>query len=352
MQYKSKVQKKYAILFAGVLAITSSIAEAADGVWLINPTVGYQWFDNDRQLDDNRLFGLGLEHHYNDTWGVELKYLDSNLDGDAGSIGADLGQLMFEGMYIVGKYNQFQPYLAAGLGHANLDYDVGNSNKETQATAGIGARYWLSDRWSAKTDLRMVHGIDDSDNDKLLTLAISYAFNKTETRKPTKQVAASTPEMLEPRPVDSDGDGVVDSVDKCPKTPYGTTVDNTGCTQKLVQNKTISLDVKFASGDDRITNNYLAEIEKIARFMQQYPTVNGTIEGHTDNVGASEYNKQLSQRRANAVRNVLVERFGVDGKRLKSVGYGKEMPIADNNTAGGRQLNRRVVAVFSAEVTK
>ena len=60
----------------------------------------------------------------------------------------------------------------------------------------------------------------------------------------------------------------------------------------------------------------------------------------------------MSQRRADAVRNVLIERFGIDASRLTAIGYGESRPIADNTTAAGRQDNRRVVATFKAEVTE
>ena len=82
--------------------------------------------------------------------------------------------------------------------------------------------------------------------------------------------------------------------------------------------------------------------------MKQYPMTDTVIEGHTDSVGTAAYNLSLSQRRAEAVRQVLIDQFKVDASRLTSVGYGEERPIADNRTAEGRQLNRRVVAVVSA----
>jgi OOP family OmpA-OmpF porin len=72
------------------------------------------------------------------------------------------------------------------------------------------------------------------------------------------------------------------------------------------------------------------------------------VEGHTDSKGTNAYNLSLSQRRAEAVRQVLIDQFKVEPSRLSSVGYGEERPVADNKTEQGRQLNRRVVAVVSA----
>ena len=343
------------LLLAGMLAVASGFTTATDGKWFINPTIGYQWFNNDRYLDDSELAGLALEYHYNKEFGVELKYFNSSPDGDDGNIDADLNQLMIEGLKILDNYGQFQPHLAAGLSHADFDYDVGGSNKETQITAGGGVRYWLSERWSTKADLRAVYSIDEGDTDQLLTVAISYAFGNHKPVKAQLDSSATTPKPAAPinKPLkDSDGDGITDDMDQCPNTPLEKTVDEAGCMKKLVVNKTISIDVKFASASHIIAKEYLDEIGKVANFMQQYPTVSGVIEGHTDSVGASTYNKQLSQRRANAVRQVLIELFEIEPERLDASGYGEERPVADNNTAEGRSLNRRVVAVFGAEVTE
>ncbi|WP_349773448.1 OmpA family protein [Psychrobacter sp. WY6] len=69
------------------------------------------------------------------------------------------------------------------------------------------------------------------------------------------------------------------------------------------------------------------------------------IEGHTDSRASDSYNQALSQRRVNAVKEVLISQFGIGAERLTAIGYGESQPIATNSTTEGRQLNRRVVAV-------
>lgn len=339
-------------LLALTVAAAGTSALAAEGEWYINPMVGYQWFDSDRNLDDEALLGLGLEYHFSDRWGAEIKYLDSSVDTENGNGEADLGQLMLEGMYFLGASEKLQPYLAAGIGHAEFDYDNFGEQQETQFTAGAGMRYWFSERWSAKADFRFLHGHDDSTNDQLITLGISYVFGKTSAPKPAPEPAPVAAAAVAPQPVDSDGDGVYDDMDQCPNTPSTAAVDSKGCAKKLDHTESIALNVKFASGKAEVTAAYMDEIVKVAEFMKQYPTVSGTIEGHTDNTGSAAFNKTLSQHRADAVRQVLIDSYGIDASRLTAVGYGEDKPIADNATADGRQLNRRVVAVFAAEVTK
>jgi outer membrane protein OmpA-like peptidoglycan-associated protein len=80
--------------------------------------------------------------------------------------------------------------------------------------------------------------------------------------------------------------------------------------------------------------------------MQQHNAIDVRIEGHTDSVGSDSYNDALSERRANAVAHALQSR-GVDGARVRSLGHGKELPVATNSTPEGRQANRRVEIIFS-----
>ena len=82
--------------------------------------------------------------------------------------------------------------------------------------------------------------------------------------------------------------------------------------------------------------------------MSQYPQTTATVEGHTDSVGTDAYNQSLSEKRADAVRDVLVNQYGVGGDRLNAVGYGESRPVADNATEEGRAINRRVEAEVEA----
>jgi OOP family OmpA-OmpF porin len=86
--------------------------------------------------------------------------------------------------------------------------------------------------------------------------------------------------------------------------------------------------------------------------MQTYPTTTTVIEGHTDSVGSAVLNKQLSQQRAEAVREYLIKNYNIDPNRIKAVGYGSERPVADNATAEGRQMNRRIEAAIETVILK
>lgn len=107
-------------------------------------------------------------------------------------------------------------------------------------------------------------------------------------------------------------------------------------------------DVLFAFDKAELSAQAGPRLDKLARFLTQYPDRHLLIEGYTDSVGADAYNLGLSERRAQAVRSALVQR-GVDGARISARGYGKAHPVADNGSADGRAMNRRVEIVIADE---
>jgi len=108
----------------------------------------------------------------------------------------------------------------------------------------------------------------------------------------------------------------------------------------------MTLNIEYDTDKATIKPAYFGEVEKVADFMKKYPQVKGTIEGNTDNVGTAKYNLKLSQRRAEVVVKLLVDKYGIDKSRLSAKGYGLTKPIADNKTPEGRQKNRRTMANF------
>lgn len=110
----------------------------------------------------------------------------------------------------------------------------------------------------------------------------------------------------------------------------------------------VELDVKFDFDKAKVKPESYGDIKNLADFLTQYPQTTTVVEGHTDAVGSDAYNQGLSERRANAVRDVLVNEYGVGGDRVNAVGYGEARPVADNASADGRAVNRRVEAEVEA----
>ncbi len=145
-------------------------------------------------------------------------------------------------------------------------------------------------------------------------------------------------------PLDSDGDGVPDSLDKCPGTPAGVKVDASGCPLTILQSGAGSWtfnEINFEVGKADIQSSSFGILDEIAAALGVNPQLKVVVEGHTDSTGPHAFNRDLSQRRAQAVVDYLVGK-GVSPSRLSAQGYGPDRPIADNATKLGRSKNRRV----------
>ncbi len=143
-------------------------------------------------------------------------------------------------------------------------------------------------------------------------------------------------------PLDSDGDGVYDYLDKCPNTAKGVSVDSTGCPQELI------LQINFRHDSDVVREEFMGEIARAAKCINEFPGNVVIIEGHTDSQGAAEYNQVLSERRAKAVVKALIDKHAIAASRLNARGLGETQPIGDNKTPEGRKENRRVEVACGA----
>ena len=177
---------------------------------------------------------------------------------------------------------------------------------------------------------------------------------------------------------DGDGDGVPDHSDKCPDTPWGSKVDEIGCPKepvatRLISQKSDSLDadndgvpdpldkcpqtpqtadvdekgcwatpnILFDFDSDKIKPRYYTALEVIVAVLERNPGVKIEIQGNTDNTGPESYNRMLSEKRALAVKEYIVNK-GIESERLKAVGFGATQNVASNENEAGRALNRRI----------
>lgn len=116
----------------------------------------------------------------------------------------------------------------------------------------------------------------------------------------------------------------------------------------LKEKVVIKLNVQFDTDKAVVKDKYNDDIKRVADFMKEFPDTTASIEGHTDNIGSAAYNQKLSEKRANGVRQYLIDKFGIDGSRITATGYGLAKPVAGNDTEEGRKENRRVEAVMEA----
>ncbi|MCP4842752.1 MAG: OmpA family protein, partial [Halieaceae bacterium] len=108
----------------------------------------------------------------------------------------------------------------------------------------------------------------------------------------------------------------------------------------------LEVNVNFESNSSVIQSAFDSEIGVAARTLKDNPQLSAVVEGHTDSVGTEKYNQWLSERRAGAVRALLIDRDGVNPSQIKAVGYGESKPLADNRNGDGRAQNRRVELIL------
>jgi len=150
--------------------------------------------------------------------------------------------------------------------------------------------------------------------------------------------------------LDNDGDGIPDTADKCPNKPetFNGYKDEDGCPDKkptppFVEKgkKVIFKGITFAPGKATLTEEAKRVLDKVYESLRDNPTIRVEIRGFTDSIGSAAANLNLSQRRADAVKDYLVKK-GIKFDRLNAIGYGEANPIASNKTKEGRAKNRRI----------
>ena len=343
---------KNTVLAAGIaaaLTVAAVVPAAAGELPLtLNAGVSHWYFSSDRDLENMTAPMAGLEWAFNDNWAAELSYADDDANDERYGSEVDvsllsLGMLYYGGSYI-GESGRLRPYAALGVVMLERDpkHAFSDSNDDTTVHGGVGVRWMITQRFGARLDARMVYGVDDATKDAVVTAGLNYYLG--DVTPAAAPLAAATG-----APVDSDGDGVSDDQDQCPGTPAGTRVDAVGCPLPVARVASIKLKVNFAFDSAVVQEQYFNDLRELADFLKRFEDLQVDVEGHSDSTGPADYNQQLSQRRADAVVDMLVNQYGIAARRLEPRGYGESQPVASNDTAAGRAENRRVMATLEVE---
>jgi len=341
---------KLLALSAAITAVVSVGAQADNHKFEVRAEAGRMFFDE--ALEDGNTWGLGLGYYINQNWELEVVASQFDSETDVGSVDVDGSQYRVDALYNIDTDSVWRPYVAFGVGDQKREWNTADSTSErdTLVNLGAGVKRSLGGNWEFRTDVRAFNSLDNEYTDLAVNAGIAYLFGNTSA--PVKAAPAPTPAPTPVKEVDSDGDGVFDSKDQCPDTAKQYKVDAVGCPMELTEKVSIKLNITFDSAKSVVKDAYLPEVQKLATFMNQYANTVVTVEGHTDSQGADAYNQKLSQSRADAVKAVLITKFGIAADRVTAIGYGEAKPIADNNTADGRETNRRVVGEVSTAVTR
>ena len=288
--------------------------------------------------------------HFGNHWGWEANYTFNDIEtGPSGGGDFYIHDLGGDLTYSFGDRQHLTPFLLIGGGGVFDDVHPRiNNGASGYVDAGLGmttGTFWHN-RIRLRGEVRAVHDFTSTPDHNGFTdyragIGLEIPFYELKpvqlaSVEPPVQVVKTVevPTGLE----DSDGDGVVDSKDKCPNTPPNTRVDGDGCPIP----KVVRLEgVTFEFNKTRLRPDAQTILTWVIGIMQKYPDLQVELAGYTDSIGSAAYNLKLSQKRAESVKAYLVEK-GIDASRIQAKGYGKENPVASNKTDEGREYNRRV----------
>ncbi|KRW58012.1 OmpA family protein [Pseudomonas sp. TTU2014-080ASC] len=317
-----KLKNTLGVVIGSLLASSSLSALAqGQGAVEIEGFAKKQYFDSAREFkNDGNLFGGSIGYFLTDD--VELRLAYDEVHNARANDGKNVkgANTALDALYHFNNPGDVvRPYISAGFSDQSIDQNGRNSrNRSTFANVGGGAKFYITDNFYARAGVEAQYNIDQGDTEWAPSVGIGVNFGGGS--KPAPVVAAVEP-TPEPTPVEE---------------PL-----------ELVR---VELDVKFDFDKSSVKEESYGDIKNLADFMNQYPQTTTVVEGHTDSVGSDAYNQKLSENRANAVREVLVNQYGVDSSRVSAAGYGESRPVADNATAEGRAVNRRVEAEVEAQV--
>jgi OOP family OmpA-OmpF porin len=209
-----------------------------------------------------------------------------------------------------------------------------------QLLGGIGVEVYLPHKFSVRFEIESY-----ATNASLLSLNLVKRFG-FKSRKYVPTVIPPKESVFVSVVPDSDLDGVPDVEDQCPNSHKGIPVDEVGCSKVDKKMDALITKLQFESHLSLLTKSSEQYLNEIAGLLVNYPDIKIEVQVHSDDSGTSDYNKMLSQMRADSVVRYL-QGESIAASRLEAIGFGEEEPIADNNTSAGRAKNRRVKFVLS-----
>lgn len=263
----------------------------------------------------SKVVSLYLGYRFDDNWAADVGF------GTDVSNNVDVDEFALNGYrYLGDSGDRWRPYLSAGLSNFQFDSAVADDDTD-QFQFGFGVAGDLTDAAELRVGYQRYATISgDSYDDDAVSVRLNWQFGK-----PAAVVAAAEPvPQAAPAPVPA-------------PTPEPV--------EKEVAD-TYELLVEFDFDKSNIRSYYEPQFREIADKLNADAEMTMTIEGHTDWIGTDEYNQALSIRRAEAVKRKFVEDYGFAADRIDIEGYGESRPKATNETAEGRQRNRRAVAVM------
>lgn len=329
------VIKVTVVLFAFVLLVPlSARSEIREGSYEISPFIGYNLFDSQHNLDDDYLVGARFGYNFTKNFGMEIagEYIQTGIDdiskpwtqegeftNPINDVDIILYNLNFLRHFMPEK--KFNPFIAAGYGFAKYDPKI-NDHDMAFVSFGLGAKYWLSDNFAMRLDLKDSMILDETLHNFGATLGFVFAFGgKTEPARAGVSAYEPIPSGPEPEvrePI------VILAAD--PK--FEEKVVIVASEPKLEKREIVLAfeDVHFDFDKSNLTKEAQAILKRSIMLIKDNPKAKIRIAGYTSASGTKEYNQKLSERRAKAVYDYLINEGLLPPDKLSTIGYGEKTP--------------------------
>ena len=364
--------------------------EVKDG-FLFGARLGYdysEWWS----IEGGLYIAPKLDENFRNSYGKRISRLEETA-GEGVHDAAAFG-VFIEGLFHFTRWERLDPYLSLGGGITYYTEELEYGQSDPALRVGGGVMYHFNDEWSVRVDGRTFVAGRDTEANAIIDAGVVWTWG---ARVPRKLVAVAGPDDTDgdgladetergigtdPYNPDTDGDGLTDGEEVLtygtdPKNPdsdwdalkdgpevktHGTNplkrdTDDGGVADghEVIEDRTDPLDgrddlimfelnINFDYDKAVIKPRYFDELDIIAKVLKRHEKATARIEGHADKTRKSdaEYNRKLSQRRAESVLKYLSDVGGIDASRLTAVGYGFSRPKAPNDPAKGNPANRRV----------
>ena len=365
--------KIFAPFFSFVLcaAAAQTLTAANEQGPYVFPQAAAPEYSSACDLKSDELWGGGAGYRFDGPMALEADFLTgdtktSPCDGDT-----DVDVWSIRALYHFLETDRLHPYVSAGFGQQDVDYK--EAGTEEQINAGVGLRWNIWNRLDGRVAFNFYDGNSEGILKRTFNVGLLYRLGAGET--PARE------------PEDSDGDGVMDSQDRCLGTPLGASVDARGCQIRLdsdgdgvsdaqdrcpgttdrsrkvdaygcyepvevmVSDKTEVIFL-FDFDSAAIEDEHRMTAQEVARFIRGGKNTQIGLVGHTDSIGTVDYNQELSERRAAAIKRLLVQTLNIDAEDTFVSAYGETLLAQVPENRENRRLNRRVVATVTTTRTR
>jgi len=324
-------------------ALASTLLMATEYKYEIVPMIGYVDTKQHVDLEDHGVAGIAILRNLDKDCKLdqlELGLLQSGtVDYENSSADTKITQIFLNGIKQYKLNDSFKLYALAGLGYERISNEKFHNESDPLFNYGVGAAYKFSNDLSLKLDAR--HQLKfDGDKNILYTLGLAIPFGPTATKTVESESAIESIPEEEAIVLDSDNDGIINSLDKCPATTEGKKVDKNGCEILEVPS---DLGIVFETNSAKIDDNQKVKLYKYVNYLKIMPTSKIILKAHSDSLGNANYNLKLSQKRAESVKQQLIS-MGIEASRIDAIGYGETKPLVPNDSAENMKKNRRVTA--------